>query len=245
MKSAHKTQQEPIRHVEGDSVRQVESLSLYLSARDCVSLCSRHWPKIGQWLTCTRADGPVSSYRSCQFYPSTSSVAFNVECGLATYTQSCQVEVVEFLESFPWSGVPKSRRDSVGGGGVVAPVFRDLHLREVNSLPHIQWYSWVETHISDKYDKSQDFLRQQLFITQIPSIPGVFFTIPGGLEITRHFWRLPGILGDLAGLYTHASTHSHSNTWLCAHAPTNWDADRPKNSHQMTYRWIDDMRTWW
>ena len=35
---------------------------------------------------------------------------------------------------------------------------------------------------------------------QIPSIPVVFFTIPGDLEITPHFWRLPEIPGDLAGL---------------------------------------------
>ena len=37
--------------------------------------------------------------------------------------QSCQVEVVQFLESFP---ISRSRRDSVGGGGVVAEFFRDL-----------------------------------------------------------------------------------------------------------------------
>ena len=35
---------------------------------------------------------------------------------------------------------------------------------------------------------------------QIPSIPGDFFTFPGDLEVTRHFWRLPEIPGDLAGL---------------------------------------------
>ena len=38
---------------------------------------------------------------------------------------------------------------------------------------------------------------------QIPSIPGVFFTIPGDLEITPHSWRLPEIPGDLAGLHAH------------------------------------------
>ena len=43
-------------------------------------------------------------------------------------------------------------------------------------------------------------LAEKLFITQIPSIPGVFFTIPGDLEITPDFWRLPEIPGDLAGL---------------------------------------------
>ena len=42
VKSTHKTQQAAIRHVEGDIVRRSESLSLYLSARDCVCLCSRH-----------------------------------------------------------------------------------------------------------------------------------------------------------------------------------------------------------
>ena len=35
---------------------------------------------------------------------------------------------------------------------------------------------------------------------QIPSIPEDFFTFPGDLEVTRHFWRLPEIPGDLAGL---------------------------------------------
>ena len=37
-------------------------------------------------------------------------------------------------------------------------------------------------------------------INQIPSIPGDFFTFPGDLEVTRHFWRLTEIPGDLAGL---------------------------------------------
>ena len=45
------------------------------------------------------------------------------------------------------------------------------------------------------------FLAQKKIYNQIPSIPGVFFTIPGDLEITPHFWRLPEIPGDLAGLY--------------------------------------------
>ena len=35
---------------------------------------------------------------------------------------------------------------------------------------------------------------------QIPSIPEDLFTFPGDLEVTRHFWRLPEIPGDLAGL---------------------------------------------
>ena len=61
--------------------------------------------------------------------------------------QSCQVELVEFLES---SVVSRSRRDSVGRG-VVAELFRVLHeptrfsgggvvaeFFEVKCLPHIQ-----------------------------------------------------------------------------------------------------------
>ena len=56
-----------------------------------------------------------------------------------------------------------------------------------------------DTHFGQIRQKSA-FLAEKLFITQIPSIPGVFFTIPGDLEITRHFWRLPEIPGDLAGL---------------------------------------------
>ena len=50
-----------------------------------------------------------------------------------------------------------------------------------------------------KYDKNSHFLAI-FFSNQIPSIPGVFFTIPGDLEITPHLWRLPEIPGDLAGL---------------------------------------------
>ena len=48
------------------------------------------------------------------------------------------------------------------------------------------------------YDKKKDFLRRKKNL--IPSIPGDFFTFPGDLEVTRHFWRLPEIPGDLAGL---------------------------------------------
>ena len=51
-----------------------------------------------------------------------------------------------------------------------------------------------------KYDRKSHFLRKFFFSNQIPSIPGVFFTIPGDLEITPDFWRLPEIPGDLAGL---------------------------------------------
>ena len=49
------------------------------------------------------------------------------------------------------------------------------------------------------------FLAQNKISNQIPSIPGDFFTIPGHLEITRHFWILPEIPGDLAGLHSQCS----------------------------------------
>ena len=83
------------------------------------------------------------------------------------------------------------------GGGVVAPIFR-----APNQLftPHSVIFVSRDTHFGLIRQKS-GFLAEKSFITQIPSIPGVFFTIPGDLEITRHFWRLPGIPGDLAGLH--------------------------------------------
>ena len=76
--------------------------------------------------------------------------------------QSCQVELVEFLESFPWS--PKAdaiqwgggssrislwspKTDAIWWGGVVAGIFRYLQLRNQMFTPH----SWVETHIFFTY----------------------------------------------------------------------------------------------
>ena len=44
--------------------------------------------------------------------------------------------------------ISRSRRDSVGGGGVVAEFVRDLQLRNYFVfLPNIQLYPWVGTHI--------------------------------------------------------------------------------------------------
>ena len=59
-----------------------------------------------------------------------------------------------------------------------------------------------DTHFASIRQKFA-FLAQKQISSQIPSIPGVFFTIPGDLEITLHFWRLPELNefpGDLAGL---------------------------------------------
>ena len=56
-----------------------------------------------------------------------------------------------------------------------------------------------DTHFAEIRQKFA-FLAHKFLSNQIPSIPGVFFTIPGDLEITPHFWRLPEIPGDLAGL---------------------------------------------
>ena len=53
----------------------------------------------------------------------------------------------------------------------------------------------------------------QVKINQIPSIPRDFFTFPGDLEITRHFWRLMEIPGDLAGLLTHSKNVTTSIHW--------------------------------
>ena len=51
-----------------------------------------------------------------------------------------------------------------------------------------------------KLRQKKGFLAEKKKITQIPSLPGDFFTFPGDLEVTPHFWRLPEIPGDLAGL---------------------------------------------
>ena len=86
--------------------------------------------------------------------------------------------------------------------GVVAEFFRDP-LKPTRfgggggSSRNVREYRG--THFGQLRQKSR-FLAKKLFITQIPSIPGVFFTIPGDLEITPDFWRLPEITGDLAGL---------------------------------------------
>ena len=49
-------------------------------------------------------------------------------------------------------------------------------------------------------DTHLDFLRKNNRLIKLPQFREIFFTIPGDLEITRHFWRLPEIPGDLAGL---------------------------------------------
>ena len=86
-------------------------------------------------------------------------------------------------------GSPKA--DAIQWGGVVAEFFRDP--QKVAAM-----FVSRGTHFGQLRQKSR-FLATKLFITQIPSIPGVFFTIPGDLEITPDFWRLPEIPGDLPG----------------------------------------------
>ena len=117
--------------------------------------------------------------------------------------RAAKLGLLNFLSLFP----------SVGGG-VVAEFFRQL----LEPTP-FQWgggssgifpsspvahvypiFVGIQAHSLLKYDQNSHFFREELFCIQIPSIPGGFFTIPGDLEITRHFWRLPEIPGDLAGL---------------------------------------------
>ena len=74
-----------------------------------------------------------------------------------------------------------------------------------------------DTHFG-KYDTNYDFLRKNNTSIKIliPSIPGGFFynsVRPGpGLEITRHFWRLTEIAGDLAGLSASSRDDFHSRS---------------------------------
>ena len=96
-------------------------------------------------------------------------------------------------------GSPKA--DAIQWGGVLAEFFRDPQKPTRFGGGGVVAAMFVSrgTHFGQLRQKSR-FLAKKLFITQIPSIPGVFFTIPGDLEITPDFWRLPEIPGDLAGL---------------------------------------------
>ena len=51
-----------------------------------------------------------------------------------TWSRAAKLRLLNFLSLF--RDLQKPTR--FGGGEVVAAIFRDLHLREVNSLPHIQ-----------------------------------------------------------------------------------------------------------
>ena len=70
----------------------------------------------------------------------------------------------------------RCRPDSVGGGGLVADIFRDLHGRTTFS------------------GDQSNYLNSGTF----------FFTFPGHLHGARHLWTLTEIPGDLAGLLTHS-----------------------------------------
>ena len=50
-----------------------------------------------------------------------------------------------------------------------------------------------------KLRQKKGFLAEKKKI-KFPQFREIFFTFPGDLEVTRHFWRLPEIPGDLAGL---------------------------------------------
>ena len=54
-----------------------------------------------------------------------------------------------------------------------------------------------------------------------------FFTFPGDLEITRHFWRLTEIQGDLTGLLTHSKNVTTSINWTKKHLPKVWGGHGP------------------
>ena len=119
-------------------------------------------------------------------------------------TQSCQVEVVQFLESFPWSpeadairwGGGSSRifqespkADAIRWGGGGSSNFPWSPLPRSQLLPHIRWYSWVETHISDKYGKSQDLLRKNNLSLKFPQFREFSLQF-------RETWRSRAISGD-------------------------------------------------
>ena len=95
--------------------------------------------------------------------------------------------------------ISRIRRDYSVGGGVVAEFVRHLQLRNQMFTPHSMIFVGRDTHFAYKREKLP-FLARKVFCSQVPSIPGDLFTIPGDLKITRHFWRLPEIPGDLAGL---------------------------------------------
>ena len=71
-------------------------------------------------------------------------------------TQSCQVELVEFIESFPRSPSPTADAIQWGGGGVVAEFFRILQQPTRFSA-------------GGKYDKNSHFLRTNNLPIKFPS----------------------------------------------------------------------------
>ena len=120
----------------------------------------------------------------------------------ARRVQSCQVEVVEFLESFPWSPeadaiqlehfsviMPFAYVVQWGGGGVVGGFFSVISSCEIIFLPNIKWYSWVQTHILLKYDTNSHFLREENFAIKFPQFREFSLQF-------RETWRSRPISGD-------------------------------------------------
>ena len=124
----------------------------------------------------------------------------------ATRNRAAKLSLLNFLSLF---------RDL--GGGVVAEMFRDLQTRRESvgggSSRHFSGHrhsicfraretpeGYTPRHRFRKILQKRSYLRRKKYITKIPSIPGDFGPFPGDLEITRHFWRLTEIPGDLAGL---------------------------------------------
>ena len=59
-------------------------------------------------------------------------------------------------------------------------------------------------------------------MNQISSVPGDFFTFPGDLKITRHFWRLTEIQEYFPGLLTHSTNVTTSIHCRKKHLPNVW-----------------------
>ena len=126
--------------------------------------------------------GPIS-HRPCSLptAPVAEFVAFN-----ARNLQSCQVEVVEFFESFPWS--PEA--DAIRWGGVVAAIFPWSPLaRSQFFTPHSVIVVNRDTHSGQIRHKSQDFLRKNKLALKFPQFREFSLQF-------RETWRSRAISGD-------------------------------------------------
>ena len=162
-----------------------------------VRLAISHQPGAGQWMTQW-----VSHPAAYAIWPVNLVRGANIWLGKRSYTLiHAELPSWGCWISWVFSVISRSWRDSVGGtsssrifpgspkADAIRAIFRDLHLREVNSLPHIQWYSWVETHISDEYDKSRDLLRKNHLSLKFPQFREFSLQF-------RETWRSRAISGD-------------------------------------------------
>ena len=87
--------------------------------------------------------------------------------------------------------VSRSRRDSVGGGGVVAEFFRDLHepTRFSGGGGSTRIFVGRDTHILLRYNKNSHFLRRNYLPFKLPQFREISLQF-------RETWRSRAISGD-------------------------------------------------